>query len=106
MPGIHDLGGLPAGKINTQEHELSFFEKRVDAIFRLLTDPRKPYFTVDALRRAIESLKPDEYFGLEYYEKWIEAIRMLVIEAELLTEQEISERVETIRKRLETAQAQ
>lgn len=100
MPGVHDLGGLPAGRINREEHTLSFFEKRVDAVFRLLTDPRKPYFTVDALRRAVESLQPDAYFGMAYYERWIEALRMLLIEAGVLSEAELAARMDVVRARV------
>ena len=100
MNGVHDMGGLPADGINTEEHELSFFEKRVDAMLRLLTDPSQPFFSVDELRRAIESLAPDRYHGLAYYERWIEAIRMLLEEKGVLQPGEIDTRIEQLRQRL------
>lgn len=93
MRGVHDLGGLPAGPVDRTEHEMTFFEQRVDAMLRLLAHPATGHFTVDALRRTIESLPPDDYFGLGYYERWVRAIRQLAIEKGLITEQELEQRV-------------
>lgn len=99
MRGVHDLGGLPAGPIDQSEHERSFFEQRVDAMLRLLASPRQGHFTVDAMRRTIESLPPEEYFGLGYYERWARAIRQLVIEKELITERELEDRIRLLGER-------
>ena len=91
--GVHDLGGEPAGPIDLSEHERTFFDQRVDAMMRLLAHPEHGYYTVDAMRRAIESLPRDQYFGLGYYERWVRAIRRLVVEKGLLTEDEIARRL-------------
>ena len=91
--GVHDLGGEPAGPIDLAEHERTFFDQRVDAMMRLLAHPEHGYYTVDAMRRAIESLPRDQYFGLGYYERWVRAIRRLVVEKGLLTEDEIARRL-------------
>ena len=91
--GPHDLGGRPAGPIDLAEHERSLFEQRVDAMVKLLTHPTRGHFTVDALRRAIESLSEAEYRELGYYERWLVAIRRLVVECGLVTDAEIDERV-------------
>ena len=91
--GVHDLGGEPAGPIDLAEHERTFFDQRVDAMMRLLAHPEHGYYTVDAMRRAIESLPRDQYFGLGYYERWVRAIRRLVVEKGLLTEDEIERRL-------------
>lgn len=93
MRGVHDLGGLAAGPIDRSEHERSFFEQRVDAMLRLLAHPEKGHFTVDAMRRSIESLPMDEYHGLGYYERWTRAIRQLTIEKGLITEAELDARL-------------
>ena len=69
------------------------FDQRVDAMMRLLAHPVHGHYTVDAMRRAIESLPRDEYFGLGYYERWVRAIRQLVVEKGLLTEDEIKRRL-------------
>lgn len=93
MRGVHDLGGLAAGPIDHSEHERSFFEQRVDAMMRLLAHPETGHFTVDAMRRSIESLSADEYHGLGYYERWTRAIRLLAVEKGLITEEELAARI-------------
>lgn len=96
MRGVHDLGGLPAGPIDRSEHERTFFEQRVDAMLRLLANPHSGYFTVDAMRRSIESLPADDYFNFGYYERWLHAIRQLTVEKGLLTDAEIEARLKSI----------
>ena len=91
--GVHDLGGQSAGPVDLAEHERTFFDQRVDAMMRLLSHPEAGYYTVDAMRRAIESLPRDDYFGLGYYERWVRAIRQLVVEKGLLSEDEISRKL-------------
>lgn len=95
--GVHDLGGQPAGPVDLAEHERTFFDQRVDAMMRLLAHPVDGYYTVDAMRRAIESLPRDDYFGLGYYERWVRAIRQLAIEKGLLTEDELNRRLAALR---------
>jgi hypothetical protein len=90
---VHDLGGQPAGPVDLAEHERTFFDQRVDAMMRLLAHPEDGYYTVDAMRRAIESLPRADYFGLGYYERWVRAIRQLVVEKGLLTEDEINRKL-------------
>jgi nitrile hydratase subunit beta len=89
---VHDRGGWPgAGPINKAEHELSMWEKRTDALMNLLRGKR--LLRTDELRRAIESLAPDEYERLSYYERWIVAIKSLLIEKGLLTAEEIDRKI-------------
>lgn len=97
---INDVGGLPGGAIVQQNHALTLHEKRIDAMLMLLTSPRVGAFKVDALRRAIESLTQDDYHKFGYYDKWIRAIRDLLVEQGILTASEIETRVEVIRARL------
>ncbi|MDO6732899.1 nitrile hydratase subunit beta [Marinovum sp. 2_MG-2023] len=80
MERTHDLGGLPAGKIDQTDHELTFFDKRVDALYVLLTGPQKAAFKMDEVRRTVESFSQADYFGLSYYERWLKAIALLLIE--------------------------
>ena len=95
--GVHDLGGQPAGPVDLAEHERTFFDQRVDAMMRLLAHPTSGYYTVDAMRRAIESLPRDDYFGLGYYERWVRAIRVLAVEKGLLTEDELSRKLASLK---------
>jgi len=90
MPRVHDRGGWPAdGPLNKAEHDLSMWEKRTDAILMLLSNAEKRVIRCDELPRAIESLAPDAYEKLSYYERWITAIETLLIEKGVLTREEI-----------------
>jgi Nitrile hydratase beta subunit len=96
MRHVHDRGGWPdAGPVERAEHDYSMWEKRTDAMLRVLTRDRH-IIRVDELRRAIESIPPKDYETMTYYERWITAIETLIIEKGLLTRAEIDRRVETI----------
>jgi hypothetical protein len=89
----HDMGGDPAGPIDRAEHARTLFDQRVDAMLRLLAHPQKGYFTVDAMRRSIESLDPQAYHGLAYYERWLRAVRQLAIERGLVSQSALEQRM-------------
>ncbi|MFN9122925.1 MAG: ScnB-like protein [bacterium] len=93
---VHDMGGDPAGPIDRAEHSRTLFDQRVDAMLRLLAHPQKGYFTVDAMRRSIESLDPQTYHGLAYYERWVRAVRELAIERSLVSQTALEQRMAAI----------
>ncbi len=95
--GVHDLGGLPAGPVPRAEHELAFWEKRVDAMLQLLA--RKRLMTVDELRRGIESLPAEDYDRMSYYERWIASIARIMVEHGVVTQRELDERVAALEAR-------
>ena len=59
MRSYHDMGGLPAGKVERSEHDYADWERRVDAMGVVLSG--KKLLTVDQRRRAIETLTPENY---------------------------------------------
>lgn len=91
--GIHDLGGRPAGPIDTTDREPSLFDKRVDAMFVLLFGPDQAVFSSDAHRRAYESIGAEAYGRLTYYQRWLEGLRIMLVERGVLTDAEIDRRV-------------
>jgi len=95
--GHHDLGGALLGAIDRHEHPRTLYEMRVDAMLMRLTHPSCGAFRVDALRRAIENYSRLEYEGLPYYDRWIKAVRQLLVEQGILTDSQIDERIEQIR---------
>ena len=97
----HDMGGLPAGAIPRGEHGHEPWEKRVDAILRLLTHPARRVMTVDELRRGIEAIGPDAYDALSYYERWITSIADVLIEKGVLDVDGLGRRMAEIEARLE-----
>ena len=102
MAGPHDVGGQAAGPLDRAEHDAAFWEKEVDAIQVLLSDETRRIVGVDELRRGIESLGPEAYDTLSYYERWIASISSILVEKGILSEAEIAERVAAIRARAET----
>jgi hypothetical protein len=97
---VHDLGGQPAGPVCLDEHPSTLHEKRVDALQKILTGSKLAVFTTDAMRRAIESNTAEDYKSMLYYDKWIRAVRDLIIEQQLVTAKEIDDRIAELRVRL------
>jgi len=98
MRGPHDLGGLPAGPVDTQPHEMTFWEKQIDALNLLLA--QKGLRKVDENRRYIEMLGDDAYNTLSYYERWTAALARQLIDKGLFTQDEVDAKVVEIRGRL------
>jgi len=99
----HDLGGFAEGPLDTSAHEPSLFDKRVDALMLLLVAPPNRFFSVDAQRRTQESMAPERYKDLRYYERWIEAIAALLVEADKLSQIEIDAKIASVAERLTRA---
>ena len=93
------MGGLPAGPVVQNDHELELWEKRIDAILSLLSSTDRRLIRVDELRRGIESLPPDAYDTMSYYERWIASVATILIEKGVLTQDEIDERIEEVAAR-------
>jgi hypothetical protein len=96
MSGVHDMGGLPGGPIDKSQHEIEDWERLADAINVALGI--KGLQTTDEHRRAIESLSPEQYRKLSYYERWIASTEMLLVEKGILTREEIETRARKLRE--------
>jgi Nitrile hydratase beta subunit len=97
--GHHDMGGLPAGAVEPAEHDYALWEKRVDALMVLLSHKDRRLLTVDELRRNIESLGPEAYDKMSYYERWIYAITQTLLQRGVITVDELGRKIEAIRAR-------
>ena len=96
----HDMGGLDKGPVPQAGHEIEPWEKRVEAIMRLLSMRRDRIVTVDELRRGIEELPPELYDTIGYYERWIVSLSNILVEKGVLDRAELDARV----KELEAAE--
>jgi hypothetical protein len=96
--GNHDMGGLPAGEIDRDEHDYAIWEKRVDAMMMLLTNKLR-IMTVDQLRKGIEALPPDAYEKMTYYERWIASVTNTLLDAGVITAEELGARMAAIEAR-------
>jgi hypothetical protein len=95
--GTHDVGGLAAGPVEKTEHDYALWEKRVDAMMVLLS--AKGYFTVDELRRGIESLGAEAYEKLSYYERWIASITNAMIARDVVSIDELGRKMAEVEAR-------
>jgi len=91
MDRPHDVGGKPAGPIDTSEYALAQWEKNTHALMGILSGDLK---LIKGGRVAIERIPPDDYAAFSYYERWIAAIESQLIDAEVLTKEEIDQKVQ------------
>ena len=91
----HDMGGRPAGKVEPRKendpHDYAEWERRVDALAVLLGS--RKILTVDERRRAIESLPPEAYDAMSYYERWTWALAQTLIQRGIITTEELARKM-------------
>jgi len=100
MRGPHDVGGTPDRPVDPLPHDLTFWEKQIDALHALIGDDKRRISTRDENRRYVESLGHDVYNTLTYYERWTAAMGRHLIEKGVLTQDEIDAKVGEVRRRL------
>ncbi|MSQ50054.1 MAG: nitrile hydratase subunit beta [Betaproteobacteria bacterium] len=95
------MGGLPAGKVEFTEHDYVDWERRVDALRLLLSGIKggRQLMTVDELRKNIETLPPDAYERMSYYERWVTSITQTMIQRGVITTEELGKKMAEIGKR-------
>jgi hypothetical protein len=92
MPKPHDRGGEPNDEpIDQSDHQKMDWEMRADALHQVLG--QKGIRRTDEMRRSMESLDPDLYRSLSYYERWTAALELLMVEKGFLTSDEIDRKV-------------
>ena len=97
--GPHDLGGQPGAAVDRAEHELAYWEQRVDAMVYLLF--AKGVLTDAAqLRRGIEELSPAQYQSMSYYERWAKSAASNAVARGVVSEDELAARIEQLQARL------
>jgi hypothetical protein len=98
----HDMGGLPAGPVDGEDHEPDLWEKRVDAMMVCLAGSSpggQRLITVDQIRRAIEDLPPEAYDTMSYYERWVRALATILTELGVVTADELQARLAEVKAR-------
>ncbi|HET9894454.1 MAG TPA: hypothetical protein VFQ44_05925 [Streptosporangiaceae bacterium] len=93
MSRINDVGGMQGfAGLRPDDDEAPFradWEAHVFALNRALLG--RGIYNLDEFRDAIERMPPQEYLASRYYEKWLTAIRMLLVEKGVLTEGELAD---------------
>ena len=105
MRGYHDIGGLPAGAVERNEHDFALWEKRVDALMMLLSHPSRQLVSVDELRRNIESIGTGAYDQMSYYERWIYSVTQTMIQRGVINIDELSRKMGEVEARQRKEQA-
>jgi Nitrile hydratase beta subunit len=95
----HDMGGLSAETLSASEHDYAPWEKRVDALLVLLANRKPPLMTVDELRKNIESIGPQVYDRLGYYERWIHSIAHTLIQRGVISIDELGRKIAEVQQR-------
>ena len=93
MNGAQDLGGMHGfGPVLAEPDEAPFhtdWERRVLAITLAMGATGK--WNIDMSRAARESLPPAQYLARSYYEIWFEGLKKLLLNARLVSTEEIEE---------------
>jgi nitrile hydratase subunit beta len=92
MNGVHDMGGMHGfGPVLPEANEPIFhaaWEGRVRGMFILMFAWRR--WNLDAARHAIERLPPADYLRYSYFEKWLDALIALMLNAGVITAEELA----------------
>jgi hypothetical protein len=78
--------------VERTEHDYADWERRVDAMAVLLNSR----ITVDERRRSIESLAPEQYDAMAYYERWVIALGQTLIQRGIITTEELGRKMEEV----------
>jgi len=96
--GAADIGGDQAGPVDTIDHGMKFWERQANGLRAVMQ--RIQLVKTDELRRAAEDLG-DRYAKLEYFERTTLALRTILLEKGLITEQELMDRMAEVRARFD-----
>ena len=94
---MHDMGGVPrymCEAIDTEPHELTDFDREVDAIRQILGG--KAVMSVDELRRGIEALPEEDYLRLTYYQRWLLSITATLLQKGVFSAAELAQAVREV----------
>ncbi len=73
MNGVHDMGGMHGfGPVLPEENEPVFHAPWEGRIFGMRAQLSRFGGNIDMRRFAIESLRPDRYLHISYYERWLD----------------------------------
>jgi nitrile hydratase beta subunit len=90
--GIHDMGGMDGfGSVRPDSGEAPFeYPWEAHAFAHLLACGALGKWNNDAVRSHFESFSPSNYVRMRYFERWNLGLIRLLLEAGLVTEEEVS----------------
>lgn len=96
MDGIHDLGGRQGfGPVDLEEEEAALAERWQGFVFALTGAMARAGVmdNTDHFRHAVERIKPAAYLTDSYYGRWLGGAETLLIEAGVISAEELDARV-------------
>lgn len=94
MNGPHDIGGMHGfGKIPYEENEPVFHSEWEAKVFAMSFATFINFFLVDETRHASERMQHGKYLNASYYERWLYALELLATEHNLISKEEIEQRM-------------
>lgn len=91
MNGIHDMGGMHGfGLVAPTPSEPVFtsqWQRRAMGLFAAAA--AADLFNVDEFRHAVERMEPANYLATSYYEHWLHALELLMVEKGVITQAEL-----------------
>jgi len=91
-----DIGGQPAGAVDTHDHGMRHWERQANAVRSLMN--MSGLTCTDELRRAAEELG-DRYKDMQYFEITTSALRKVLLEKGVFSEQELQTKMAEVRAR-------
>lgn len=101
--GYHDIGGHAEGPVEPVQHQLSFWERQVEAMRDLLAKRSAPLVRTDELRRAMETMGEEAYNAIAFYERKAWALREILLEKEIIDADELINQIDIVMHRREAA---
>ena len=101
--GYHDIGGLDYGAVDPITTDMKPWERLSTAISNALGGAGRKYYVTDETRRTREQMGEPLYSDLDYYERSTQSMKMILVEKGFFTEDELEQRMETIKKRMAEA---
>jgi nitrile hydratase subunit beta len=95
MDAIHDLGGKQGfGPIDTHDHGVGFETRWHGLVFTIVNALlyRGIAHNVDHFRHSLERIDPVSYLSDGYYGRWLGGAETLLVESELFSQQELTQR--------------
>lgn len=86
--------------IDRSDGEVTWFDKRVDAMLSLITGQAKGPYDPELHKRAVEFYAEFEDPSRSYAESWLLAIRAVLVEQGTLNETEIDARLDAVRQKV------
>lgn len=94
VDGVHDLGGVQGfGPVEVEADEPVFHADWERRAFRMTVASMMAGHLSGRFRHAIERMDPTWYLASPYYEHWLTATATGLVEAGLLTQSELDERL-------------